>query len=677
MKKKLLIMVMFVCVLGLVAQAEMAITTADGDGADTYLTNDDQQGPDSILSGENRIRAFRVMDVRTKIGYIRFDLTSLYGDLSDAILTMDLTYMKGGVKTADVYGLLDGPGDYWNEGTISYNTAPAFVPNPPTAINNYDFIEEEVVYLGTIEVPATPADPAEYPITFSSDTTSLDMSDYLNMDTNGLVTLFFIGTDNEGEVASKERTDPGDPPTLTFPDVNDIVARATTPVPAPYASVSATETTQVSWATPEPNNVGETVTCDVYFGTTEPNALLENYGLSLLEADVTDGNADLPALSQYTTYYWAVNIKDSSFPDRVVPGYVWAFDTNNVAPVVDAGPDQYVWLTKAVVNTGPVDDTYMRDSTPRGTEGHLDIHGSAGRAGYVKFDLSALTAMGPGTVSNASLFFTKTSGAARSDTIVTGRVGLKGLNTVAGNTPQDWDELVLTVDNVGQEHPGSGDYDTAYVTELDAENGANVTETIGTSGSQGQDITITGPDLDAFIQSRVDDIGLVTFIMSFPGTDGKGYGLASKENTLGDQEPTLQLTYVPDSASNNGDVVVTLDGTVTDDGLPDPPGDYTVLWEQIDGPDTATFIDPNTIEDPNVILGTSGYYEFQLTADDSDLTDSDTVQIYVGITPCDAAQNVPGYVASIADLNSDCFVDLKDQAILAAEWLECDSLECP
>jgi hypothetical protein len=68
--------IILVCLLGLVARAEVAVTTEYGLGADTYLTNDSQQGPDSNYGAEERIRAFRQLaNARSKTGYIRFDLT--------------------------------------------------------------------------------------------------------------------------------------------------------------------------------------------------------------------------------------------------------------------------------------------------------------------------------------------------------------------------------------------------------------------------------------------------------------------------------------------------------------------------------------------------------------------------------------------------------------------------
>ena len=89
------------------------------------------------------------------------------------------------------------------------------------------------------------------------------------------------------------------------------------------------------------------------------------------------------------------------------------------------------------------------------------------------------------------------------------------------------------------------------------------------------------------------------------------------------------------------------------------------------------WLDPNNVEDPNVLASVAGYYEFQLEASDGQLSSSDTVQVYVGVNPCDTAQNDPAYVPFAADLNSDCFVKMEDLSEMAAEWLMCNSLVCP
>lgn len=213
--------------MGFAVQAEVVITTEDGNGADAYLTNDSQQGPDTVTGGEERIRAFRqVASNRSKTGFIRFDLNGIDGEGDDAIITFDATLLKGGSKPVNVYGLVDGSADFWNESTITYNTAPCMAP---TALGNYKFVDGTVVSLGTLTTPALP-DDVVYPVPFSSTTTALPLGDFLKRDTNGLVTFVFIGTDNETEVASKEHAT-FNPPMLTLPNCY-AVTRASIPFPS-------------------------------------------------------------------------------------------------------------------------------------------------------------------------------------------------------------------------------------------------------------------------------------------------------------------------------------------------------------------------------------------------------------------------------------------------------------
>ncbi|MCZ6799289.1 MAG: FG-GAP-like repeat-containing protein, partial [Nitrospirae bacterium] len=75
-----------------------------------------------------------------------------------------------------------------------------------------------------------------------------------------------------------------------------------------------------------------------------------------------------------------------------------------------------------------------------------------------------------------------------------------------------------------------------------------------------------------------------------------------------------------------------LDGTVSDDGLPNPPGALTTTWSQESGPVPVTFGGANNV-DTNVSLSAPGVYELRLSANDSDLTASDTVTIISTFTP--------------------------------------------
>jgi len=71
-----------------------------------------------------------------------------------------------------------------------------------------------------------------------------------------------------------------------------------------------------------------------------------------------------------------------------------------------------------------------------------------------------------------------------------------------------------------------------------------------------------------------------------------------------------------------------LDGTVTDDGLPNPPGAVTTAWTMINGPGIVTFGDMTAI-DTTAGFSVNGLYILRLTADDSFLSSFDEVTITV------------------------------------------------
>ncbi len=120
-----------------------------------------------------------------------------------------------------------------------------------------------------------------------------------------------------------------------------------------------------------------------------------------------------------------------------------------------------------------------------------------------------------------------------------------------------------------------------------------------------------------------------------------------------------------------GQETVTLQGTVDDDGLPNPPGATTILWTQVNNGAPVVTISPGNTAESTVIFTERGVYEFKLSANDGDRIASDTVVIGVGIDSCDAS-HITGVPYDAADQNQDCIVDLEDLAALfAGKWLNC------
>ena len=83
-----------------------------------------------------------------------------------------------------------------------------------------------------------------------------------------------------------------------------------------------------------------------------------------------------------------------------------------------------------------------------------------------------------------------------------------------------------------------------------------------------------------------------------------------------------------------------LDGTVTDDGLPNPPAAVTMQWTKQSGPGAVTFGDANAV-DTTAAFSAYGVYVLRLTASDSLLNSYDEVQItYLETAPPNQAPAV-------------------------------------
>lgn len=74
-----------------------------------------------------------------------------------------------------------------------------------------------------------------------------------------------------------------------------------------------------------------------------------------------------------------------------------------------------------------------------------------------------------------------------------------------------------------------------------------------------------------------------------------------------------------------------LNGTVTDDGNPNPPGAVTVTWSEVGGPGTIAFASSNALA-TTASFSTAGNYQLQLAANDGQVTTISSVSV-TAITP--------------------------------------------
>lgn len=76
----------------------------------------------------------------------------------------------------------------------------------------------------------------------------------------------------------------------------------------------------------------------------------------------------------------------------------------------------------------------------------------------------------------------------------------------------------------------------------------------------------------------------------------------------------------------------TLDGTITDDGLPNPPATVTPAWTKTSGPGTVTFGN-SALVDTTATFSTNGTYVLRLTGNDSALSAFDETTVVVNPAP--------------------------------------------
>lgn len=125
-----------------------------------------------------------------------------------------------------------------------------------------------------------------------------------------------------------------------------------------------------------------------------------------------------------------------------------------------------------------------------------------------------------------------------------------------------------------------------------------------------------------------------------------------------------------------GSVEFDLSGTVSDDGLPDPPAAFTTLWTVESGPVTEGIITDPTQLDTTAVFTELGEYVLRLEANDDVLTGYDTMTIGVFTDSCESAKSDPEFELLFGDADEDCDVDVDDFVEFASNWLACNNDEC-
>ncbi|HEV2904090.1 MAG TPA: discoidin domain-containing protein, partial [Pyrinomonadaceae bacterium] len=315
--------------------------------------------------------------------------------------------------------------------------------------------------------------------------------------------------------------------------------------------------------------------------------------------------ATVVSFSQAGTYVLRLTATDSQLTGSddiqvtVIP--------ENHAPIANAGLDQTITLPSTASLNGSVSD----DGLPAG---------------------STLTSVwskvsGPGTVTFANANVTVTSAAFSEAGTYVLRLTASDSDLSAG------DDVQITV--IPENH--------APTANAGADQQITLPNTAALNGSVNDDGLPAGSTLTN-TWSKVSGPGTVTFGNPNTAITTAAFSVAGTyllRLTASDSELSasddVQITVIPENhapaASAGVDQTITLpahanlNGSVSDDGLP-AGSTLSTTWSQVSGPGTVTFANAN-VTVTSAAFSEAGVYVLRLTANDSELSSSDDIQITV------------------------------------------------
>ncbi len=486
-------------------------------------------------------------------------------------------------------------------------------------------------------------------------------------------------------------------------DIKALNPQAMEPSPK-YGATVFPGTDQLCWLNPDAGP-GDIITCDVYLGTSEPDDLLADYGLTKIASGLWGSCVSIPfELESMQTYYWIVDCTDYNGGSPILlRGPTWTF-TTGIAPTLVEAEDGYITgpeMRAATVVPGYSGDGYVTGFNQIDPPNEkVTVSFFAAEAGDYPLSMGFHSPYGDkaqylfvnGDQKADAAFF----GTEDWDVLDYGDVALEeGMNTITVSTRWGWFYLdYFMIQNLApaasspkpahlstagtdlaqlcwtNPNPGPGDTITCDVYFGDDPNLLapydNFELPLLASGVSGDCVSIAGPlepshDYYWVVNCWDSEDGTPVFLRG--GLWNFKTGNTPPVVTAG---PNLQVWLGKDGVP--GQVTVEIDATVTDDGL--PSGTLTYLWTQQSGEATVE-IDPDDTEDISLTFTEVGVYGFRLEASDTVFSRTSTMYVTVTETPCQAAMASSAYQPYDGDLDDDCYVSLSDFAMLASDWLNC------
>jgi hypothetical protein len=125
------------------------------------------------------------------------------------------------------------------------------------------------------------------------------------------------------------------------------------------------------------------------------------------------------------------------------------------------------------------------------------------------------------------------------------------------------------------------------------------------------------------------------YVLRLTASDG---ALSASDDIVVTVNPGAVAANRPPAVDAGANLTITLpatanlDGMVTDDGFPKPPGFVTTTWIKVSGPGSVSFGNPAVI-DTTASFSTAGAYVLRLISTDGTLSSSDDVAVTVNPVP--------------------------------------------
>ncbi|MBW7992497.1 MAG: hypothetical protein FVQ84_21120 [Planctomycetes bacterium] len=325
MRNKLIYLVSFILLLSVAGRVQ-AEPFSLGAAEDITLGNDARYGPDASSDGSG-LEA-RDIPSRRHVVMISYDISALknegiFSDVSFSHFSHDLH------GETNVYGVIESL-DILEVESLTWNTAPGVQNDPTPALDAP--IELDLADL--TDALLTFSGPGQIAVRFSTDTSDA-LADFLNSDTDGIVTFLFAASaeNNQLIVRSMEHAEGG---SFLEGDIGGFLENARSPEPADGALLADTWVT-LGW---RPGDFA--VSHDIYLGENFDDVSAGTEGTFIGNQTANFIVAGFPGfaypdgLVPGTTYYWRIDEVNDTEPNSPWVGPVWSF---SIPPKTAYAPD--------------------------------------------------------------------------------------------------------------------------------------------------------------------------------------------------------------------------------------------------------------------------------------------------------------------------------------------------